>query len=94
MTKPDGDPTLAYLMASGLNVHQVAAVEHYRGLNVPAEWFVGRALTTADSGAYEPGTREVIAVGGDFVWSFIILPDGEIHAQEAKHEGFSTGIEV
>ena len=65
---------------------QIAAVDYYKALNVPASWFTG----TPDTG----GHIEVIALGEDFIWSLRIDANGTCHTSEATVGEFSTGIDV
>jgi hypothetical protein len=81
-------------LTHSLNKAQLGVVEHWKGYNVPASWFIGE--TKPD------GAVEVIAIGDAlggvdaFVWSLQIDKDGESATQEAKidEDGFSTGIEI
>ena len=65
---------------------QIATVDAYKAYNVPAQWFIGTPDTD--------GRIEVIALGGDFIWSLIINADGTYASSEAPLGEFSTGIEV
>ena len=65
---------------------QIATVDFYKAYNVPAQWFTGTPDTD--------GRIEVIALGGDFIWSLIIETDGNAATSEAHLGDFSTGIEV
>jgi hypothetical protein len=74
---------------------QQAVVDFYKGYNIPASWFVGEPATADNaSRPYPIGTVEVIALGGEFIWSIIIEPDGTEATSEATVGEFSTGIEV
>ena len=68
-----------------LNAQQLETVNHYKGFNVPATWFVGEP---------DEGCVEVIALGKDFIWSLILEADGTASTSEATVGEFSTGIEV
>lgn len=65
---------------------QRRAIEHYKGYEMPATWFVGEPD--------ERGNVEAIALGGDFVWSFLVEPDGTAHGSQAPLGDFTTGIEM
>lgn len=74
-------------MVHTLTPAQADVVRHYQGYNVPAQWFIGA----------ERDNGEVIAVGEDFVWSFLIEADGQrCDTSEAAldPEGFSTGLDI
>lgn len=79
------EPTVAGVL---LSPKQQETVEFFQAYNVPAQWFVGTKFEAAT------GRVEVIALGENFVWSFIIEPDGEASSSEAKLGEFSTGINV
>jgi hypothetical protein len=71
-------------VAGVLTPAQHDAVAFFRGLNVPAAWFVG-----------EPdgdGTIEVIALGDTFAWAIKVSANGETHTSEATLGPFETGI--
>ena len=70
-----------------LSANERDAIEHYNAYGVPVSWFVG---------AKQPdGIREVIAIGEDFCWSFLLENDGETcHTSEAPLGDFSTGLEI
>lgn len=81
-----------------LDEQEREAIEHYRAYNVPASWFVG---SRHPYGA--PNTnataREVIALGDDFCWSFLLIRDHitgrlDVASSEAQLSEFSTGIEA
>ena len=80
------DTNPAPIALTALNDSQLETVEAQKDLNVPATWFIG----TPD----ETGQVEVIAVGFDFLWSFLIAADGSYASSEAALGQFSTGIEV
>lgn len=74
------------LIAAILTPEQQQALEFYRALNVPAQWFIGEQDVQ--------GSVEVIAVGENFVWSFLLSGLGECHSSEARLGDFTTGIDV
>lgn len=67
---------------------QREVVEHYKALNTTNRWFTGEVQ--AD------GSVEVLALGpaGDWLWSFVIQPDGTYSSEEANVSDWPTGIEV
>lgn len=76
-------PTVAQVLTS----LQHDTIAHYRALGVPASWFVSDRRGS-------DGEVEVIAIGPDFIWSFLVYPDGDVASSEAAHGGFETGIHV
>lgn len=74
------------LIAAVLTPAQQETVDFYRALNVPAQWFIGETR--------ESGEVEVVALGEDFAWSFLIAADGDAASSEATLTEFSTGINV
>lgn len=75
------------LVARVLTPEQQKAIDFFRAFNVPAQWFIGAQD--------EDGRVEVLALGADFAWSFIVSADGQdISSSEATLGEWSTGIEV
>jgi hypothetical protein len=70
-----------------LTPEQQEVVEYFQAYNVRADWFIG---TSTDS----DGAVEVTAIGVDFVWAFMISPNGSHSSREAKLGDFETGLNI